>query len=160
MKKIILFSIAFLAFANLLQAQNPCYIKYTYDASGNRIKREFICAPVDSINGSISSDDDDCCPGANVAKPLVKNNITNAQEQAFNFDITPNPATNELNILLSNKVENLRGAIFNNMGQELMQFDMSATNLKLDLSKFSSGVYYIAFQTTTQRIIKKFVKTQ
>jgi Secretion system C-terminal sorting domain len=158
MKKLIFLTLAFLAFANLLLAQNPCYIKYTYDASGNRIKREFICAPVDSIDGSISNGDDDCCPGSKVAKSF--SNADSKETKNFDFDITPNPAKNELNIAISTQMEHLKGSIFNNMGQELMQFDLTTANLKLDLSKFSSGVYYIAIQTASKRIIKKFVKTE
>jgi Secretion system C-terminal sorting domain len=54
---------------NLMQAQTPCYIKYTYDDAGNRIKREFVCQPYEP-------DDDDyippCCP-----TPVAPNNNNN-----------------------------------------------------------------------------------
>ena len=147
--------IAFLAISNFVEAQNPCYVKYTYDASGNRVKREFICAPVDTIySGGGTTTDDDCCPSA---KMTNNNNNTNGED--FDFDISPNPANSEISLSINNNNKFISGSIFNNLGQEILKFEINTNFHKIDLTKFSAGIYYAMLQNEKKKIIKKFVKT-
>jgi hypothetical protein len=138
-------------------AQDPCYIKYTYDASGNRIKREFICAQfeVEPVNGGGTSGTTttNCCPSPKISK---SNKVNQAN---FDFSISPNPAITEVLITLSTTNSNLiKGFIFSSLGQEVLKFDLNSNAISIDFSNFTSGIYYVVLQKDKQKVIKKLTK--
>jgi Secretion system C-terminal sorting domain len=147
MKKLLVIIIAVGVTANMLAQSNPCYIKYTYDASGNRIKREFICAPADSIVAG-GGDSKRLANTINIA-PISSN---------FDFSITPNPANNQIVITLSNSTAINKASIFNNLGQEVINFTITSALQPIDVSSLSAGMYYAVLQSDTKKMIKKFVK--
>ncbi len=147
MKKLIV-TIALIAIAKFATAQNPCYIKYTYDASGNRIKREFICAPLDSVIGGTTTDPD-CCPGSK----LAGNN-----KAPFDFNVYPNPTTGIFNLSIDGSVYDAIITIHNSVGVLLQKFSTNDAFLELTLREYASGVYYISVQTNTMKITKKVQK--
>ncbi len=72
-------------------------------------------------------------------------------------EIFPNPAADELNISMD------AGAfdafvITNNLGQQLVQQKIIATQTKVDLVNFPAGVYYITFRGDNGTEVRKFVK--
>jgi hypothetical protein len=149
MKKLIAI-LTFIAIANFVKAQNPCYIKYTYDASGNRIKREFICAPVDSvIEEGPGESDPDCCPSSK----LANNNANN-----FDFNVYPNPAKDIFTLEILGLTNEANIIIYNNFGQQIKHLITSETIMQFNLMTFSNGVYYISVQTSAEKVTKKIIK--
>jgi hypothetical protein len=156
MKKLFLIIIVLFAISTIIQAQNPCYIKFTYDASGNRIKREFICAPVDSIinlpNGG---------GGGNARLTSAQSqSAVNTSATAFDFNVLPNPTNGKVQIVATNNTEILNGIIYNSIGQEIINFELGMAPQNFDLTNLSAGIYYAVLQSHTQKVTKKFVKTE
>lgn len=82
------------------------------------------------------------------------------EEEKYNFEIFPNPAGDLVNILFAsgNTPESL--SIYSPEGTLLFSQKMlTSTNHQIDISEFSSGIYFITIQTNqksyTQRLIKK-----
>jgi Secretion system C-terminal sorting domain len=155
--KIIISTIA-IFFSLQLFAQNPCYIKYTYDASGNRIKREFICAPVDTlikIDGDIEEDDN----GGGIARMQNPNPSKNTVS-AFDCSIIPNPTSGKFALKILGEATNLDAEIYNSVGQKLFSFAINNTITNVDLENRSAGVYYVCIKNKQQKVIKKIIKNE
>ena len=97
-------------------------------------------------------------PGAWMIRPLVSmEEVILKQEEikTDNFNLYPNPAINELNILLStldNKI-----LIYNLQGKLVKQCCVSAGNHKLDITDLSSGMYVIEVNSDKGRKFQKFI---
>jgi hypothetical protein len=157
LKTILITTIAIL-FSIQLFAQDPCYIKYTYDASGNRIKREFICAPVDTLIDVIGDleDPDDHIDFPRLANPHPpKNGLA-----SFDCNIIPNPTSGKFAILILGEASNLEAEIYNSIGQKLFSFAITNTTTNIDLENRSAGVYYVCIKNKQQKLIKKLVKNE
>ncbi len=73
-------------------------------------------------------------------------------------EIFPNPAADELTIQLGDLSAYNVFTITNNLGQQLMQQKIIATQTKVDLLNLPAGVYYITFRGDNGTEVKKFVK--
>lgn len=74
--------------------------------------------------------------------------INKLNEKQTQFSLFPNPATNELNITFSEE-KFLQLNIFNHLGQEVLsrKIENTVSSEKLDISEFSSGVYFVFLKT-------------
>lgn len=92
----------------------------------------------------------DTC-GATVSIPTII-------QATFDFSLSPNPATTQLQItfLSTNQPHHLK--LINTLGQTIQQQTFSANQLQLDISTLPSGVYFIELQDEKGRAVKKFVK--
>jgi hypothetical protein len=131
-------------------AQTPCYIKYHYDAAGNRIKREFICAPYDDPtnvpDGSIGG----------TQRKGQTNFLTN-DNSTFNFEAVPNPAINFLNIVVA---EQVKPAILSTIITDVtgaIIFKYNSHVAKIAVASLAGGVYYVTLRTTDNVATKKIV---
>ncbi|MBA3682543.1 MAG: T9SS type A sorting domain-containing protein [Bacteroidetes bacterium] len=109
-----------------------------------------------NITGSFS--------GSSAAVRINNNVIAGIKETSLkaDFSIFPNPATDKLNILLTNKkAENVSVNIMNNLGQLVKAIDLgnsTTINNQIDLTGLSSGMYVIKTNVGSASSSKKLVK--
>lgn len=97
--------------------------------------------------------------------PLVDNDGNDWETnttRAINFNVFPNPATNEVNINLAQfEGETFTLKVFNNLGQEVFRkeyLNLEAYIEKLDLGQYNNGVYMINIEMQDGTVLnKKFV---
>lgn len=79
-----------------------------------------------------------------------------------NFSIYPNPANNNLNVMLTNSSsENVTVKIFNNIGQLVKTINLGNTkdiNQQIDISDLSSGIYMVKTTIGNASASKKLIK--
>ncbi|MEI3802348.1 MULTISPECIES: T9SS type A sorting domain-containing protein [unclassified Chitinophaga] len=137
MKKLLLFAF-FAALSGISVAQTlpvgTCGVVFTYDAAGNRIKREYKCAAA-KMAAETSND----------SSVLLQN-------------LYPNPTAATVNINFSRPLKNGRLFIYNTNGVILFQENADYLHRTLDLSNYSDGVYLIKVVSDEQNLIRKVVK--
>ena len=97
-------------------------------------------------------------PGAWMIRPLVSMDeviITQDEIKIDNFKLYPNPANQELNILLST-IDNII-SIYNLQGKIVKKSFVSANNCKLNITNLSSGMYVLEVKNNEVRKFKKFI---
>lgn len=73
--------------------------------------------------------------------------------------IFPNPTTSVLNINFSGKkLSKMQATLTDIQGKKLLVAISSMNQLELDLSKFSSGVYFVTVSANDQKVTRKIVK--
>jgi hypothetical protein len=113
-------------------AQSDCLIKYEYDASGNRVKRYFICGVQDTIIDSPNPG-----PGAKLANQSSKTTIQ--------FVVSPNPNNGNFNVSSTAKygtelqvqIYNLQGAMLKSQSYIVSKNSCYVTN------NLSAGNYVV-----------------
>jgi len=96
--------------------------------------------------------------GAWMIRPIVSMNeiiLTQDEIKMDNFKLYPNPAKQELNILLST-IENII-SIYNLQGKLVKQSFSSTTNCKLNITDLSSGMYVLEVKNNKERNFQKFI---
>ena len=79
-------------------------------------------------------------------------NITSVVENNLNTVLFPNPTTGILNI----KVESITNvAIYNIMGQKIIETDVDADEFIMNMDSFDNGVYMIKIQTKNGEIVER-----
>ena len=76
----------------------------------------------------------------------------------FDLNLYPNPASNTLNIKITNALPAVNVKVYNALGRIIDDFDTSEKILQLDISKFNSGVYYIGIDNGVENTLVKFIK--
>ena len=97
-------------------------------------------------------------PGSWMIRPIVSvDDIILAQDEIKmdNFKLYPNPAKQELNILLST-IDNVI-SIYNLQGKLVKQSFVSSTNCKLNITDLSSGMYVVEVKNNKSRNFRKFI---
>jgi Secretion system C-terminal sorting domain len=133
-------------------AQTPCYVKYHYDASGNRIKREFICAPYDDPpnlpDGSLTGNGSQRKASVQLATPESDN---------FDFVAMPNPAVDFLNMEVPEQVQaSIQSVIITDVTGSIVFKEYHFTS-RVELTALAAGVYYITLRTVNHMATKKVV---
>jgi hypothetical protein len=71
--------------------------------------------------------------------------------------VYPNPVSSVLNVPLSGSLSEI--ILYNNAGQQLLNMNTDETNITIDMSKYSTGIYFLKIsnsdQTNTEKIIKQ-----
>ena len=75
-----------------------------------------------------------------------------SQQSVETLKVYPNPAVNELNVVLNS--ENTSVSIYNAVGQRMEQVVVSGSEYKFDISSYAAGIYFVKTGTS----IAKFVK--
>jgi hypothetical protein len=74
----------------------------------------------------------------------------------FNFNTYPNPATHNLNISASKKIEKIE--IFNLIGQKVLARETNDAHISLDVSNLKKGIYIIKAEIAGLNGAYKFIK--
>ncbi len=166
MKRIIFTFILIAATMQLFSQSTPiyrCFIKYSYDAAGNRTQREYVCATVSDVltgdtNGDGVIDNDDIQYGGvddgsglgarhGSSKATVKS--------TWNMKVFPNPTNGIFSISFSKTIEKGLLIIYNATGAEILQEPIENTNmLKTKISSYSAGIYMIKVVETKTGIVQ------
>lgn len=93
----------------------------------------------------------------NVSTPLRSCSwiVVNELSNSLNFSIFPNPAADKLTIKCTQKATI---EVLNIKGQFIKTINIDGTDMTVDLTNFSRGVYIIKAKTDKGVIIKKFIK--
>lgn len=78
--------------------------------------------------------------------------------KVFDFNISPNPAKNFINILFT---ENVTGIllIHDGLGNQVLEQEVNnETSKNISLQELNSGIYFISVKTNTKTIIKRLIK--
>jgi hypothetical protein len=102
----------------------------------------------------------DISKGDNRFELIFKNSASNIEQVLFSnaqLSVYPNPATNLLNVNISNAIfKNSIVSIYNVSGQQLMNSTMNGTNTALNIESLSNGIYFI--NVTNENGFNKTVK--
>lgn len=79
-------------------------------------------------------------------------------EQETDFEISPNPAKNELNIKLANTINNASVNIYDVLGKKVFSKSLSAVSSSIDVSRWNAGVYLVRVSADNKTLTKRFVK--
>lgn len=81
----------------------------------------------------------------------------------YEFRVAPNPSDNDISVTVEEQstaplLSSINFQLFDNLGRELINKRVSdQKHFNIDCSKFSSGLYYLRFETTYGVIIKKII---
>jgi len=157
MKKHIFLLLAVL-FPIYLEAQNVCYIKYTYDASGNRVQREFFCGKPDVDDGSVATDPNDDPPHSRPAS-IVGGTASTPDANDFDFMVSPNPSDGKYQVQILDK--ELLGStleVLDGRGANVLLKKLDEMQFCLDITHFSNGTYYFYIRKDEKVKTKKVIK--
>lgn len=105
----------------------------------------------------------DCNPN-NLQKPTQKNcgnitSVSDASNNDFKLHIYPNPFNDELNIRLTDNVENTTISIINAVGKVVLNQKAQTFINKINLAHLPTGMYFVSVisneKTVTQKVIRK-----
>lgn len=84
---------------------------------------------------------------------------TEEQLQENNFALYPNPVTTQINISFPASAENAEFALYNVLGEKILQTNINTMKNSVDVSGLSSGMYIASitsnYKTTSYKIIKE-----
>ncbi len=86
---------------------------------------------------------------------------TSINVSSNNFDIYPNPSSNNITLNSKVKLQNYSVEIFNSMGQVIQgktNVNSSNSSISFDINKYNSGMYYMKVQTPTELLNLPFIK--
>ena len=76
-----------------------------------------------------------------------------------NLKITPNPASDKVNIKLPNGLSNTMVIIYNNLGKHILSKSISKLNTTINISTLTNGIYLAKFTTNSgETVTKKILK--
>lgn len=94
--------------------------------------------------------------------PMLTTSTITIDKVAFTIEVFPNPAKETLTLSIpqmsSESLSKMELRIFNQLGQQLKQYPQVHTIQQIDLSSFTSGVYYLQLSTDRELSSVKFVK--
>jgi hypothetical protein len=87
--------------------------------------------------------------------PMGINEVRNIDEVTF----YPNPAGNNLKVLLNIPGNNVQYRVYNVMGQELLSGKLNAEYVNtIDISSITSGMYVLVVNSDAKEFTSKFIK--
>jgi len=126
----------------------PDMIENYMDYSAETCQNSFTQGQVDLMRGVLN----------NQRYDLVHDNPASVKEQTTEAKIYPNPAQDQITVVLENgTAETIE--VLGSSGRQVLSTGSSAQETSLDVSALDNGVYFIRIQQPTgQRTISKFVK--
>ncbi|MFK7775914.1 MAG: T9SS type A sorting domain-containing protein [Saprospiraceae bacterium] len=89
----------------------------------------------------------------------ISTSIANTVEEAFKFNVFPNPATEQIWInSTTERVEETQIEMYNSYGQLVNSFFITGNEMSFSLRDFSSGMYFLVFKNGKGSRVIKFVK--
>lgn len=126
----------------MVSAYTQNKIKYTYDESGNRIKKEIVLSSTRSL---LSEDDEQ--------------EAYTEEIQSHQITIYPNPTKGLLNVKIAG-LDKINGqiSIYNMGGKLINQSDLSSSNQTFDLSDQPNGIYIMQIKLEDKVSSWKIIK--
>lgn len=132
----------------------------------------------DGVNWETFNTDNSILPSNNINSILIEENGTkwvgtdnglisftgnslstfDDQFSGVQFNLFPNPANDFITLKMPLEVLGSTVEIYNILGKSMKSFRTFETNIRLDVSSFANGLYFIRLQTNNGMAIKKFVK--
>ncbi|NVN93674.1 MAG: T9SS type A sorting domain-containing protein [Bacteroidetes bacterium] len=84
--------------------------------------------------------------------------INEVPSEVSNFSVYPNPVKNELNISSTASLKNVK--IFNALGQEVINENVSGNHYKVNTSSYIKGIYFVQIESEKGKTTKKFVVSE
>ena len=91
-------------------------------------------------------------------EPTILSNDNFQVSSELSIQLYPNPVVNELNVITSNSEFN-KIKVYSLLGNTVLTSEISVNNT-LDVSKLSSGVYFVEISNGSERTVKKIVITK
>jgi len=84
---------------------------------------------------------------------------TSTQEKVANADVSifPNPATNRINVQLSEDIGEYRLEIMSIEGRRMVQRTSRDLRYAVDISALPAGIYVLAIETETDRLVRRII---
>jgi len=91
---------------------------------------------------------------------VTEQSFFKSTEQNNDLSIYPNPNDGAFNLNLSNVEDQIRSIeVLNISGQVVLQIPQNGSNIiRVDASNLQSGIYLVKIETSSDRILEKFVK--
>ncbi|MCF6185277.1 MAG: T9SS type A sorting domain-containing protein, partial [Bacteroidales bacterium] len=136
---------------------SPMFERYVADSlvitspmlTGNDSLIDIICHVTDGIGRTLTD-----TIQVNVACLVNSIRTTNIEN---GITVYPNPADNEITIKFTKNIENVKIKIFNSLGQIVYSSNTKNDFEKIDISKFTSGIYLISILNNQYVYTKKIV---
>lgn len=143
--KLIFISFLLIIIANIGMAQD---VRYTYDAAGNRIKREAIVIGNPNMREG----------GADSTRQFSDNTLSS---MSINVSSNPTKGHVDVQIVFTNPehTENtFQVMLVDNQGKTIINRQENNTNFKINLEGYATGIYYLSVITTTEISQWKIIK--
>lgn len=134
---------------------SPTQITATFNLSGAMVGAYTIY--VTNPDGQIASTTFNLSSSCSAVARFVNNNVKNKTGIDTKNIIYPNPAHDEINLINKNSGQSIIQLMDHN-GRLLQVVRSSSTNLKLNVSNLSSGMYFIKIITGNKVELQKFIK--
>ncbi len=94
-----------------------------------------------------------------ISQLTISNSLGVTENKISNFQIYPNPVSNQINMLLENNIENASLKIISILGQIVLEKqNISGNNINIDVSKLAKGVYVVRVSDGISISNTKFIK--
>lgn len=120
-------------------AQNHCWVKYQYDAAGNRIKRYWWCGDPNEIGHEGE-------PKAGMAGD-------------FGLRVYPNPASDAVQLSSTAELANAQLEVLDLQGRRVHSERVSGTLVSIDVSGWSAGRYTLVLRREQEEYTTSFSVT-
>ncbi|MFK5889769.1 MAG: T9SS type A sorting domain-containing protein [Flavobacteriaceae bacterium] len=77
--------------------------------------------------------------------------------QLLNFTMYPNPSDDIVSFQLPSNTNKAQVTVFDYLGKSLLEQNISPSNKNIDISKLSSGIYFVRIQTNSKVGTKKLI---
>lgn len=130
---------------------------YQWYRNGNLILNatDSVYIAVQSGNYTVVVTDEHGCFATSNPIAVTVSGITEMQNSDFGIQIFPNPATEELNVVVDAGLIGKEISVCDLTGRVLLRERIAAANLKLEISQFSNGIYILKVGSTAKRITKQ-----
>lgn len=140
MKRLI-YTTSLLLVAISSQAQVPCYVQYSYDDSGNRTTREWVCEedelpddPIPDSSGPVTES------GAGVMMAQLEQDTVTTEHYTL---IYPNPNEGLFWVEFDEVLPDTRIYILDQRGAIILQTETSERRSLIDIRGCSAGTYFV-----------------
>ncbi len=116
-----------------------CYIKYQYDANGNRTNRAYTCEWYNTQTQQNSR--------------LAKGNVSSNNTIVF-----PNPNTGVFTVQTNTELQDANIIVKNMQGQEVKQYTYNGTSQTYNISNLPTGQYLIEVLSLQNNEVIKLIK--
>ncbi|MCX6197777.1 MAG: T9SS type A sorting domain-containing protein [Bacteroidetes bacterium] len=130
---------------------------YQWYRNGNLIPNatDSVYIATQSGNYTVTLTDEHGCYVSSNGIPVNISGIAETEISDFGFRIFPNPATENLNVVVENKLVGKQISISDLSGRVLLNEKITTTNLKLEISHFPNGIYILKVGSVVKRVTKQ-----
>ncbi len=119
-----------------------CYIQFTYDANGCRIKRELLCENISGVS-SMSA--------------LLESADSAVDSNSLVSFVFPNPTVDHFYVQLSEDVGRVEIHLLDVHGRILLSTTLEGVSQRIELAQLSAGSYFVVLHTSDKVISHKLM---